>query len=509
MKKIVTIIVVTFLTIISFNSCENKYDKISPEDYVLSPDWLTLLQWFKKDVKGIDFQSDPILSKITTINGTIFSGCHFLKNIILPKGITEIRYKTFANSGLENIVLTDNITTIGTSAFEGCTSLTTITIPNSVTEIAASAFEDCTSLATITIPNSVTAIGASAFRGCESLKSISFPENITKISCNTFRYCSSLVSFSVPHNVTEIERGAFAKCYNLTSIEIPEGVKLLGINGDCKFSYDGYDDYDYSGVFEECNSLVSIELPSTITKIGVETFSNCEKLTFITFKSLAPPLLVIPSRNENYKEEILNRNKIPFLKNSPVQAIYVPTESLYEYQNNLYYYIDRYGYKYGKTDDYTFLIKPINANKGDKAVKENYISLSTGATPWEKYYGENIPSPDNNYSKIEVKTNWLLDVVLIVKKDNKVVAHTYIKKIDSHSLYLPNGTYQVFFYCGNNWNPEKEMKDGLMKGGFMRDEAFKKDDTPQILSNNRLLYELVAQPNGNFNTKLSSEKEAL
>ena len=61
MKKIVTIIVVTFLTIISFNSCENKYDKISPEDYVLSPDGLTLLQWFKKDVKGIDFQSDPIL----------------------------------------------------------------------------------------------------------------------------------------------------------------------------------------------------------------------------------------------------------------------------------------------------------------------------------------------------------------------------------------------------------------------------------------------------------------
>ena len=434
MKKIVTIIVVTFLTIISFNSC--KYDKISPEDYVLSPDGLTLLQWLKKDVKGIDFQSDPILSKVIDINDSIFLECKSLKNIILPKGITEIKNKTFANTGLENIVLTDNITTIGTSAFEGCTSLTTITIPNSV-----------------------TAIGASAFQGCKSLKSISFPENITKISYNTFRDCSSLVSFSVPHNVTEIEMGAFARCKNLTSIEIPEGVELLSF-----------------GVFEDCNSLTSIELPTTIKQVGGRAFRNCKNLTFIIFRGITPP-----------EEFYVSKNSI--------KAIYVPTESLYEYKN-----------RYNHLEN---LIKPINANKGDKNVKENYISLSTGATPWKKYYGENISSPDNNYSSIEVKANGLLDVVLIVKKDNEVVAHTYIKKLDRHTLYLPNDTYQVFFYCGNNWNPEKEMKDGLMKGGFMRDEAFKKDDTPQILSNNRLLYELVAQPNGNFNTKLSSEKEAL
>jgi|GEM_PF-4156217 len=43
MKKIITIIIIAFLTIISFNSCKSKYDKISPDDYVLSPDGLTLL----------------------------------------------------------------------------------------------------------------------------------------------------------------------------------------------------------------------------------------------------------------------------------------------------------------------------------------------------------------------------------------------------------------------------------------------------------------------------------
>ena len=335
MKKIITIIIIAFLTIISFNSCKSKYDKISPDDYVLSPDGLTLLQWFKKDVKGIDFQSDPVLSKITAINDTLFLGYSSLKNVILPKGITEIKFKTFANSGLENIALTDNITTIGSSAFQGCASLTIVTIPNNVTTIEASAFEGCTSLNTITVPNSVTKIEGRAFAHCKSLKSISFPENITKISYSTFEGCSSLISFSVPNNVTRIEAGAFAKCDNLTSIEIPEGVELLGINNSFKFDEKVISSYIDNpspslGVFEECNSLVSIKLPRTITQIGDGAFSNCKKLTFITFESLVPPLVISDDTSHSLIED------------SPIQAIYVPTISVNNYKNNFTSYNPRY-----------------------------------------------------------------------------------------------------------------------------------------------------------------------
>lgn len=64
--------------------------------------------------------------------------------------------------GLAELVISDSVTSIGNSAFKGCSSLTSIEIPNSVTDIGASAFCGCTSLTSIEIPSSVTRIGGGA-----------------------------------------------------------------------------------------------------------------------------------------------------------------------------------------------------------------------------------------------------------------------------------------------------------------------------------------------------------
>ena len=57
-----------------------------------------------------------------------------------------------------------SVTSVGNSAFEDCSRLTSITFPNSVTSIGREAFSCCSSLTSITIPNSVTSIGSYAFR---------------------------------------------------------------------------------------------------------------------------------------------------------------------------------------------------------------------------------------------------------------------------------------------------------------------------------------------------------
>jgi hypothetical protein len=64
------------------------------------------------------------------------------------------------------------VTSIGDSAFQGCSGLVDVSIPSSVTSICTRAFEGCTGLADVMIPDSVTLIKAAAFRGCAGLTSI-------------------------------------------------------------------------------------------------------------------------------------------------------------------------------------------------------------------------------------------------------------------------------------------------------------------------------------------------
>ena len=111
----------------------------------------------------------------------------------------------------------------------------------SVTSIGSSAFEYCSALTSITIPNSVQSIGREAFYGCSALTSINIPEGVKTIEYNTFSNCSKLTSVTIPNSVTTIEDAAFEVCSSLETITIGNSVTHIG--------------YD---VFERCSSLTSV-----------------------------------------------------------------------------------------------------------------------------------------------------------------------------------------------------------------------------------------------------------
>ncbi len=218
-----------------------------------------------------------------------------------------------------------SVTTIGNSAFDGCTSLTSIEIPDGVTTIGNSAFYNCSSLTSVIIPSSVTSIGSYAFYKCSSLTSIDIPDGVVLIDDYAFYNCSSLTNIDIPDGVTSIGYHAFHNCSSLTNIEIPDGVTSI-------FSY----------AFSGCSSLISVDIPEGVTTIGNYTFYYCSSLS-----SVVIPSSVTSIGDSFYKCSssltIYSYNTTPAtLSNSGAlnnpAKIYVPSISLNDYKSKWYNY---------------------------------------------------------------------------------------------------------------------------------------------------------------------------
>ena len=171
-----------------------------------------------------------------------------------------------SSSRVKSAVIAEGVTSIGSSAFDDCTSLTSVTIPDSVTSIGDDAFYDCTSLTSVTIPDSVTSIGADAFYYCTSLTIVTIPDGVTSIGKLAFFCCKSLTSVTIPDSVTSIGDGAFASCTSLTSVTIPDGVTSIG-----------------EQAFYYCTSLTSVTILNGVTSIGSYAFVGCTSLTDVYY----------------------------------------------------------------------------------------------------------------------------------------------------------------------------------------------------------------------------------
>lgn len=231
---------------------------------------------FKNNTDIVSFNELRYFTGLTSIGSSAFSGCSSLTSVTMPSSVTSI----------------------GDYAYDGCSSLTSIVIPNAVTSIGDHAFYNCSKMTDVSIPNSVENIYWSAFGagsgykinirisdleawnnikfdenwGCpfylylngEKVDELVIPNTITKIGDYAFKYCK-LTSVEIPNSVTNIGMGAFYNCTSLTSIDIPNSVTTIG-----KYA------------FSNCTSLTSVDIPNSVTTIKEYTFSWCENLPSVT-----------------------------------------------------------------------------------------------------------------------------------------------------------------------------------------------------------------------------------
>jgi len=188
-----------------------------------------------------------------------------------------------------------------------------ITIPDRikempVTHIGDGAFADCGSLTDLRIPAGVTSIGWTAFSGCTALKSIDVaPENayyrsedgvlFNKWKTVLLRYPPGKAGdYAVPKGITKIDRAAFSGCGGLTAVSIPEGVGEIGL---CTFhsctrltavAIPGTVMRIGDSAFNRCDSLTDLRLDVGVTHIGQYAFAYCKNLTGIYFRGDAPAL---------------------------------------------------------------------------------------------------------------------------------------------------------------------------------------------------------------------------
>ena len=267
-----------------------------------------------------------------------------------------------SNNKLTSVTLPTQIKYIGNGAFRNCRELIICNLSKNVLSIDSDAFSSCFKLETVNIPNSVEGIGQYAFASCFGIKSIEIPNSVQSIGQYAFAndYIFNLI---IPDSVTDIRTNAFNNLCNITyngnATGSPWGA--LTINGYIENGLVFYD--ENKTILTGCDHFIErIEIPNTVetiskyairatiiktiiipdsvtliedwafgssmletveigrnvAKICTYAFQGCYQLNNITCHSLTPPEL---------------ENDI-FPSNLSLETIYVPAESITDYQNS-------------------------------------------------------------------------------------------------------------------------------------------------------------------------------
>lgn len=205
--------------------------------------------------------------------------------------------KAFVPANIHKVIISDQVETIWSNAFYGCTQIYTVVIPNKLRAMYENAFTG-TSISKFVIPDSVQYLYDS-FYGCDKLQGIyvsslnkflsittngffgSFPKNENNSSLYIGEEKAEIID--IPAGVTAL-RG-FSGFSGIRKIIIPDSVT------DLYFAFYGCRDLEevaftgesqvelFDSTFTDCISLKTITIPKSVNKFWQSVFWGCSSLT--------------------------------------------------------------------------------------------------------------------------------------------------------------------------------------------------------------------------------------
>ena len=230
--------------------------------------------------ENLKIKSVLIESGVTSIGNAVFRGCDELAAV----GSSELTDGVLA--------LPDSIKSVGSSAFEGCTSIKEIKLGSGAESLGGYAFANCTGITNLTVPDNVKSMERSVFSGCTELTELTLPYAATAESCATaegeVNPDHSVVDLFYDEHWNWENRSFDASSYKLAKITITGGDKIpqhAFANLSCLTEVDlsstkitSIDKYAFSG----CTSLADVKLPASLKNIGDYAFLDCSAVKEFT-----------------------------------------------------------------------------------------------------------------------------------------------------------------------------------------------------------------------------------
>lgn len=274
------------------------------------------------------------LPKVKTIGKSAFEECSKLTTLNLGQDLMTVGDRAFCNcTNVTKLTFPDAITTIGDEAFYNCSSVTEVTVGSKLKSIGTSAFQKCGSFTAILLPDNFTTMGASAFEDCKKLTVAKLGNSLTAVPEKAFKNCISLSEMTVPATSVSIGDQAFYNDAALAVITMNEGLKTIG-----------------NEVFWNNSGVRTFTIPGTVTSIGTNSFYGCTSTSVLRFKD-GEGTLTLNSKNTRSRkiDDIMPNSNYTdrcndYFYDCPIKTLYLGRDLKYDYADNasVYDYVDGY-----------------------------------------------------------------------------------------------------------------------------------------------------------------------